>query len=74
MALIDVVSEMTGTIWKIQKSVGDAVEQDEILIIIEAMKMEIPVMAPEAGTVAEILVEEGAMIADGDVVMRLNAV
>ncbi len=73
MALIDVVSEMTGTIWKIQKSVGDAVEQDEILIIIEAMKMEIPVMAPEAGTVAEILVEEGAMIADGDVVMRLNA-
>lgn len=74
MALIDVVSEMTGTIWKIHKSIGDAVDQDEILIIIEAMKMEIPVMAPEAGTVAEILVEEGAMIADGDVVMRLNAV
>lgn len=72
MASVDVVSEMTGTVWKILKTVGQTVDEEEVVLIIEAMKMEIPVMAPEAGTVSEILVAEGAMVSDGDVVMRLD--
>lgn len=71
--MLDVCSEMTGSVWKILVSVGQHVAEGETVILIEAMKMEIPVIAPEAGTVAEILVAEGAMVEDGQVVIRLSA-
>jgi acetyl-CoA carboxylase biotin carboxyl carrier protein len=73
MARIDVNSEMTGSVWKILVEVGQQVDEEQTVLLIEAMKMEIPVVAPEAGVVAEILVAEGDMVADGDVVMRLDA-
>ena len=72
MAKIDITSEMTGSIWKIMKSIGDKVAEGDTVILIEAMKMEIPVIAPEDGVIAEILVQEGNMVADGDLVMRLE--
>jgi biotin carboxyl carrier protein len=72
MPSIDVNSEMTGTVWKILVEIGQTVAQDDPVILIESMKMEIPVLAPEAGTVAEILVAEGDMIEDGGLVLRLD--
>lgn len=69
---MDVQSEMTGTIWKILVAKGQRVEEGETVVVIEAMKMEIPVTLMDSGTVSEILVAEGDMVADGDVVMRLE--
>lgn len=72
MSKIDVTSEMTGSIWKVLVEVGQRVEEGETLIIIEAMKMEIPVTVFDSGRVAEIMVKEGDMVKDGDVVARLE--
>ncbi|WP_274626279.1 biotin/lipoyl-binding carrier protein [Arvimicrobium flavum] len=72
MAKIDIIGEMTGSIWKILAEPGQQVTEGDTVILIEAMKMEIPVAAPESGRVSEILVKEGDMVADGDVVMRLE--
>lgn len=68
MAEIRVKSEIAGSVWKILKQPGEAVEEEEPVILLESMKMEIPVMAPRTGTVAEIRVAEGEMVAEGDVV------
>jgi acetyl-CoA carboxylase biotin carboxyl carrier protein len=72
MAKCEVHSEMTGSVWKILVELGQSVAEDEPVLLIEAMKMEIPVFAPEAGTVDEILVAEGDMVEDGGLVMRLD--
>ena len=69
---IEVEAQITGKIWKIEKSVGDEVEEEDVLLIIESMKMEIPVEAPSAGRVAEIRVEEGQSIEEGDVLAVLE--
>ena len=61
----EVEAQIAGNVWKIEKRVGDEVAEEEVLIIIESMKMEIPVEAPCAGRIAEIRVEEGANIEEG---------
>ena len=58
-------SEITGTVWKIVVQEGDALEADDTIMILESMKMEIPVLAPEAGRVVKILVDEGAPVREG---------
>jgi acetyl-CoA carboxylase biotin carboxyl carrier protein len=58
-------SEVTGTVWKIVAQAGDALEADDTIMILESMKMEIPVVAPEAGRVVELLVAEGAPVREG---------
>lgn len=73
MAIVEVKTEITGNVWKIVTAVGDAVEEDQPILILESMKMEIPVAAPEIGTVAEILVSEGDTITEGTVVARIKA-
>jgi biotin carboxyl carrier protein len=70
--MIDICSEMTGSVWKILVEPGQTVNDGDTVIVIEAMKMEIPVMAMDSGTVAEILVKENDMVEDGDVVIRLK--
>lgn len=72
MAKIDVPSEVTGSIWKILVKPGDEVAEDDTLIICESMKMEIPLTAPEDGTVVEIKVAEGENIAEGTVAVILD--
>lgn len=62
-----VEAQIAGNLWKIEKSVGDAVEEEEVLMIIESMKMEIPVEAPCAGRIAEIRVQEGDHVEEGAV-------
>ena len=68
MADIKVKSEVTGAVWKIEKQVGDAVAGGDTIMVIESMKMEIPVICEEFGTVSEIRVKEGDAITEGGVV------
>jgi acetyl-CoA carboxylase biotin carboxyl carrier protein len=65
MAEIRVKSELNALVWKIEAGTGTAVSEGDTLIILEAMKMEIPVAAPRSGTVQEILVNEGQQVAEG---------
>lgn len=71
MAETRVRSEIAGSVWKIEVGVGDEVAEDAPLLILEAMKMEIPLLAPRAGVIAEILVAEGEPIAEGDIAVIL---
>lgn len=73
MALVDVKTEITGNVWKIVAQVGEKLDEDSPIMILESMKMEIPVSAPESGTVREILVSEGQVVSEGTVVARLEA-
>ena len=72
MAKIRVRSEIAGSVWKIEVRVGDRVAEDEPLLILESMKMEIPLLSPGNGVVMQILVEEGQPIAEGDVAVILG--
>ena len=65
----EVEAQITGSVWKIEKNVGDAVQEGDVLIILESMKMEIPVEAPCAGRVSEIRVQEGASVEEGAVLV-----
>ncbi|TCT09639.1 acetyl-CoA carboxylase biotin carboxyl carrier protein subunit [Paralcaligenes ureilyticus] len=73
MATVDIKTEITGNVWKILVKVGDAVAEDEPLMILESMKMEIPVVAVENGIVKEILVSEEDTVREGSVVARITA-
>ena len=68
----EVRSEIAGLIWKVVASVGQSVAEDEQLVIIESMKMEIPVLAPKKGLVREIRVKEGDEIAEGQILVVLT--
>lgn len=67
-----VEAQITGNVWKIEKAVGDAVEEGETLIILESMKMEIPVEAPCGGRISEIRVTEGESVEEGHVLAVLD--
>jgi acetyl-CoA carboxylase biotin carboxyl carrier protein len=68
----DVQAHITGTVWKILVQVGDTVTQDQTLVILESMKMEMPVEAPAAGRVSSVAVTEGASVDEGDVLLTLE--
>lgn len=72
MATESVKSEITGKVWKLVRAVGDAVAEEEPIIIIESMKMEIPVLAPCAGRVAKLLVAEGDDVSEGQEVAAVE--
>lgn len=72
MASIELRSDITGTVWKVLKKVGDQVAEDEPIVILESMKMEIPVGSPEPGVIKEILVQEGQTVPDGGVLVRVD--
>lgn len=68
MAKIKLCAEVTGRVWKIECPVGTAVAVDDVVVIVESMKMEIPVPASSAGRIVELLVAEGDPIEEGAVV------
>jgi acetyl-CoA carboxylase biotin carboxyl carrier protein len=72
MSSLNITSEIAGQVWKIQAAVGQRVATDESVMIIEAMKMEIPIDAPRAGVIMEITVLEGETIKEGQIVARLD--
>ncbi|MEM7412487.1 MAG: biotin/lipoyl-binding carrier protein [Myxococcota bacterium] len=68
----EVEAEIAGNVWKLETAVGASVEEEDVLLILESMKMEIPVEAPCAGRVAEIRVAEGDSIEEGAVLVVLD--
>lgn len=72
MASIKVETEVTGKVWKVIASAGDALNAEDPIVIIESMKMEIPVMAPRAGKVSRVLVKEGEAVKEGQVVAEME--
>jgi acetyl-CoA carboxylase biotin carboxyl carrier protein len=72
MATIQVKAEVSGSVWQITTKVGQKVEAGDTLMIIESMKMEIPVIAEEGGTITQFRVDEGTSVAEGQVVAVLE--
>ena len=70
MAAIE--AHITGTVWKVEVKVGDRVEEGDTVVILESMKMEMPVEAEEDGEVREVLVKEGQAVAEGDPLVILG--
>jgi acetyl-CoA carboxylase biotin carboxyl carrier protein len=68
MAKIEVTSEVTGNVWKVQAKVGDVLAEEDVIMILESMKMEIPVEAPVAGKLVELLVAEEDSVDEDQVV------
>jgi acetyl-CoA carboxylase biotin carboxyl carrier protein len=68
----DIEAHITGNVWKIEVAVGDKVEEDQTVVILESMKMEIPVEAEDEGTVKEIRCEEGQSVSEGDILVVLE--
>jgi biotin carboxyl carrier protein len=67
-SMIEVKAELVGNLWKIVTEVGQQVEEDDTLMILESMKMEIPITTPVAGTITDILVREGEVVQEGQTV------
>lgn len=72
MGKLQAKSEVSGSVWKIEVTAGQKVAEGDTLILIESMKMEIPVVVETAGTVASILVAEGEVISEGQAVVILD--
>ena len=70
--MADIEAHITGTVWKIEVEVGDQVEEGDTVVILESMKMEMPVEAEDPGRVAEIRCEEGQSVSEGDVLVVLE--
>ena len=68
MAKIEVTSEVTGNVWKLQAKVGDVLAEEDLIMILESMKMEIPVEAPVAGKLVELSVAEENSVDEDQVV------
>ena len=72
MAEIEVKSEIAGSVWKVVAEPGAEVEEDQPLVILESMKMEIPISAPEAGVVKSVALGEGDAVVEGQLVVVLE--
>ena len=70
--MIDVEAHITGTVWKIEVEVGDSVQEGDAVVILESMKMEMPVEAEDPGVVAEIRCSEGQSVSEGDTLVVLE--
>ena len=72
MAKLEIESEVTGNVWKVEVEAGARVDAGDVLMILESMKMEIPVEAPEGGTVAELRVAEEDAVEEDQVIAVLE--
>jgi biotin carboxyl carrier protein len=68
----DVVSEVSGTVWKVEAAAGTSLIADAPIMVIESMKMEIPVVAPCAGRLVRLLVAEGDAVQEGQIVAEIE--
>jgi acetyl-CoA carboxylase biotin carboxyl carrier protein len=68
----DVLAPITGLIWKIRVEPGDEVAVEQVVVVIESMKLEIPVESEHAGVVVRIAVAEGDAVSEGDVLIELD--
>ena len=70
--MAEIEAHITGTIWKIEVAVGDDISDGDTVVILESMKMEMPVEAEDDGKVSEIRCEEGQSVQEGDVLVVLE--
>ena len=70
--MADIRAHITGTVWKIEVAAGDSVDEGDTIVILESMKMEMPVEAEDEGTVKEIVCEEGQAVNEGDTLVVLE--
>jgi len=70
--MTEVRAHITGTVWKIEKPAGSTVAEGDVIIILESMKMEMPIESPCDGTVEEILIKEGEAVDEGKVVAKVT--
>lgn len=70
--MADIESDTTAVVWKVLVKEGDTVSEGDAVVILESMKMEIPIEAEESGTVTAVHVTEGQGVDDGDVVVTLG--
>jgi acetyl-CoA carboxylase biotin carboxyl carrier protein len=70
--VIEIEAHITGTVWKVEVAVGDTVAEGDAVVILESMKMEMPVEAEDPGTVSEIRCSEGQSVSEGDVLVVLD--
>jgi acetyl-CoA carboxylase biotin carboxyl carrier protein len=68
----NIEAHITGTVWKVEVEVGNQVDEGDTVVILESMKMEMPVEAEDPGTVTEIRCEEGQSVQEGDVLVVLG--
>jgi acetyl-CoA carboxylase biotin carboxyl carrier protein len=68
----DIRAEMVANVWKVVAAAGDTVAAGDTIVILESMKMEIPVLAEDGGVVAELSVNEGDVVQEGDLIARLS--
>ncbi|MBV9445932.1 MAG: biotin/lipoyl-binding carrier protein [Streptosporangiaceae bacterium] len=66
--MAEVRAEMVANVWKVVASEGDQVEEGDTLVILESMKMEIPVLAEDSGTLTKMHVAEGDVVQEGDLI------
>jgi acetyl-CoA carboxylase biotin carboxyl carrier protein len=70
--MVDILSTMTGSVWKIEVKENDVVKEGDVLIILESMKMEIPIESTHSGVVAAINTGEGEFVQEGDCLVKIN--
>jgi acetyl-CoA carboxylase biotin carboxyl carrier protein len=71
-SVISVPAHITGVVWRIECAIGDEVAEGDVLVVLESMKMEMPVETEDAGTVCEIRCEEGQAVHEGDTLVVLE--
>ena len=67
-----IVCEVAGKVWKVEAQPGAQLAADDVILILESMKMEIPVVAPRAGKLVELRVKEGDALNEGDVIAVMD--
>jgi acetyl-CoA carboxylase biotin carboxyl carrier protein len=67
-----IIADVAGKVWKIEARPGARLAADEVILILESMKMEIPVAAPAAGTLRSLLVKEGDAVGEGDAIAEMD--
>jgi len=68
----DVEAHITGTVWRVEVEVGDTIDEGDTVVILESMKMEMPVEAEDPGVVKEIRCQEGQAVSEGDTLVVLE--
>jgi acetyl-CoA carboxylase biotin carboxyl carrier protein len=70
---LEITAEVTGRVVRVEAQVGARVAKEDVLLVLESMKMEIPVEAPDTGVVIELRVQEGESVAEGDSLVIMEA-
>lgn len=70
--MLEIKSEVSGKVWQLEAAVGATLNEDDSIMILESMKVEIPVSSPRKGVLREILVAEGDLVKEGQVLARME--